>query len=148
MHNNRLIKSMEEEEHVENCWTRLIACHRSRRENKTEASAEEREKLETQKLVAERMTAVDQASALSMLQIYIMQGQIDNLQRHLFRVHNHEVALETRLVWGFTHISPRKSPMGPTRIKRTFQVAGVSLLLRHNFILLVNFNWLNWLNWV
>lgn len=109
-----------------------------------QAAAEEREKLETQELAAERMTAVERASALSMLQIQHMQGQIDNLERQLFKVCDHDlIALETRLVQGLTNTPLGKSPTGPTRIKKTFQNAGVALLLRHNFILLVSFNWLN-----
>lgn len=71
--------------------------------------------------------ASQRAEALS-LQIQTMQGQIDNLQGQLFQVRNHETALETR-VRGFTDTPPGKSPMGPCRTKRTFQDAGVSLLV-------------------
>jgi TolA-binding protein len=77
---------------------------------------------------AAKAEASQRAEGLS-LQIQNMQGQIDNLQGQLFQVRNHEIALETR-VRGFTDTPPGKSPMGPTRVKRTFQDAGVSLLVR------------------
>lgn len=88
-----------------------------------------------EKLLASERSAKAEASqraeSLS-LQIQTMQGQIDTLQGQLTAVRNHETALETR-VRGFTDTPPGKSPMGPTRTKRTFQDEGLDLLQYINF---------------
>lgn len=99
----------------------LLASSQTQRANTVDAF----EKLLASERAA-KAEASHRAESLS-LQIQNMQGQIDNLQGQLTAVRNHETALETR-VRGFTDTPPGKSPMGPSRNKRTFQDEGLTLL--------------------